>query len=138
MEALAGEAGHKLDFSAVSRERMIQASIAGNENADSSMMRRLFTEISNPERVAALSKAITALEQHGFAWNNCCIATAEPGHKVNVWLAGVAGDQFMARTQTAILIGKTRDLPQRRPDVGEEFTLIPSEWGEGHAGEEVD
>jgi cell filamentation protein len=130
VEALAHEAGHNLDFSVVSRERMIQASIAGNENGDPSMMRRLFTEIGDPERVAALSKAIGALERHGFPWNDNYIATAEPGHKVDVRLAGIAGDEFMARTQTAILIGKTSDLPQRRPDRGEEFTLIPSEWGE--------
>jgi cell filamentation protein len=128
MEALAHEAGHKLDFSVVSRERMIQASIEGNENGDPSMMRRLFTEITDPERVAALTKAIAALEEHGFAWNDRYIATAEPGHKVEVQLAGIAGDQFMARTQHAILIGKTSDLPQRRPDQGQEFTLIPSKW----------
>ena len=128
-EALAHDAGHQLDFSVVSRERMIQASIAGNENDDPSMMRRLFTEISDPERVAALSKAIGALEQNKFPWNERYIATAEPGHKVDVRLAGIAGDQFMSRTQTAILIGKTSDLPERRPDRGEEFTLMPSEWG---------
>lgn len=130
MEALAHKAGHKLDFSVVSRERMIQASIEGNEKGDPSMMRRLFTEITDLERVAALTKAIAALEQHGFAWNDRYIATTEPRHKVNVQLAGIAGDQFMARTQTAILIGKTSDLPQQRPDQGQEFTLIPSDWGE--------
>ena len=130
IEALAREAGHQLDFSVVSRERMIQASIAGNENGDPSMMRRLFTEIGDPDRVAALSKAIGALEQHGFPWNDRYIATAEPGHKVDVWLAGIAGDQFMARTQTAILIGKTSDLPEHRPDRGEKFALTPSEWSE--------
>jgi cell filamentation protein len=64
---LAQEAGHPLDFSCVSRERMIQASIAGNEKNDPAMMQRLFNEISNPLRVAALSKAISSLEQHGFA-----------------------------------------------------------------------
>lgn len=128
MEALAHEAGHKLDFSVVSRERMIQASIAGNENGDPTMMRRLFTEISDPERVAALSKAIGALEQNGFPWNDRYIATAEPGHKVDVRLAGVAGDQFMARTQTAIVIGKASDLPGQRPAQGQEFTLLPTEW----------
>jgi cell filamentation protein len=128
MEALAHEAGHKLDFSVVSRERMIQASIAGNENGDPTMMRRLFTEISEPERVAALSKAIGDLEQHGFPWNDRYIATAEPGHKVDVRLAGVAGDQFMARTQTAVLIGKASDLPEQRPAQGQEFTLLPTEW----------
>jgi cell filamentation protein len=128
MEALANEAGHKLDFSVVSRERMIQASIQGNENDDARMMRRLFAEISHPERVAALTKAIAALEQHGFAWNDSYIATAEPGHKVDVRLAGIAGDQFMARTRTAILIGRARDLPIQRPTQAQEFTVFPREW----------
>jgi fido (protein-threonine AMPylation protein) len=54
---LAREAGHKLDFSCVTRERMIQASIAGNEKNDPAMMQRLFNEISNPLRVAALNKS---------------------------------------------------------------------------------
>jgi len=61
-----------------------------------------------------LTKAIAALEQYGFAWNDRYIATAEPGHPVDVESAGIAGDQFMARTQTAILIGKTSDLPRAR------------------------
>lgn len=130
MEALAQEAGHKLDFSVVSRERMIQASIAGNENGDPSMMRRLFREISDPVRVAALSQAIAALEQHKYAWNDRYIATTEPGYSVNVRLAGVAGDQFMARTQTAILIGKTSDLPEWRPEQGQEFALEPTAWSD--------
>jgi cell filamentation protein len=51
---LAQEAGHKLDFSCVTRERMIQASITGNEKNDPAMMQRLFNEISDPVRVAAL------------------------------------------------------------------------------------
>jgi cell filamentation protein len=79
---LAKQAGHTLDFSVVSRERMIQASIAGNESGDPRMMRRLFVEISDPVRVAALSKAIESLEQHGFAWNDRYIATAEPGPRL--------------------------------------------------------
>jgi cell filamentation protein len=127
---LAKQAGHTLDFSVVSRERMIQASIAGNESGDPSMMRRLFVEIGDPLRVAALRKAIASLDQHGFAWNHRYIATAEPGHKVDVRLAGVAGDQFMAHTQTAILIGKTSDLPKRRSEQGREFALLPTSWGD--------
>lgn len=128
MEELAREAGHTLDFSVVSRERMIQASITAHEHGDPAMMRRLFVEISEPVRVAALTKAIEALEQHGFVWNDRYIATAEPSHKVDVRLAGVAGEQFMARTQTAILIGKTSDLPEQRPEQGQEFTLEPTGW----------
>ena len=123
-------------FSVVSRERMIQASIAGNESGDPSMMRRLFVEISDPVRVAALRKAIASLDQHGFAWNDRYIATAEPGHKVDVRLAGTAGDQFMARTQTSILIGKTSDLPKPRPEQGREFALLPTSWGDDRRSRE--
>jgi cell filamentation protein len=125
---LAREAGHPLDFSCTTRERMIQASIAGNENHNPSMMQRLFSEISNPVRVAALSKAIDSLHLHQFAWNNHYIATTEPNYQVHVQLAGVAGTQFMARTKRAILIGQTRDLPDPRPRQGQEFALAPSCW----------
>jgi cell filamentation protein len=42
MRARATEAGHELDFSVISRERMVQASIAGNDRGDNAMMRRMF------------------------------------------------------------------------------------------------
>jgi cell filamentation protein len=129
MGELAQQAGYPLDFSVVSRERMIQASIAGNEKSDPCMMSRLFNEISNPARVAALKKAIAGLEKHGFSWNDRYIATMEPGHKVDVRLAGVAGEQFMARTETAILIGQTRDLPDPQPERGRNFVLVLTSWG---------
>jgi hypothetical protein len=45
---------------------MIQASIAGNEKSDPSMMSRLLNEISDPARVRALKKAIEGLEKHGW------------------------------------------------------------------------
>ena len=72
---LAKEAGHELDFSVVTRERMIAASIAGNERGDGTMMPRLFNEISDPVRVAALEQAIGSLSRNGFAWNDHYIAT---------------------------------------------------------------
>lgn len=128
IETLAHHAGHALDFTVVSRERMIQASIAGHEYGDPTRMRRLFGEIGAPERVAALSRAIGAMERHGFRWNDCYVATAEPGHRVTARLAGIAGDQFMARTHTSVLIGRTNDLPEPRPEQGREFSFVPGEW----------
>jgi len=89
-------------------------------------MQRLFNEIGDPLRVAAFNKAITSLDQHRFDWNNHYVATTEPGHKVDVRLAGIAGEQFMARTKTAILIGQSRDLPEPRPERGQEFTRLKS------------
>ena len=129
MTELAKEAGHGLDFSTISQERMAQASIAAHERGDNGMMRRMFDEISNPERVAALHRAIHTFDREGFAWNGHYLATTEPGHPVELTMAGVAGDNFMGRTRTEILIGKASDLPQDRPARGEVFTLTPSPWG---------
>jgi cell filamentation protein len=128
LRELAKEAGFELDFSVVTRERMIQASIAANEHGDASMMRRMFNEISDPVRVAALDKAINALNENRFAWNDSYVATADPGHQVEVMMAGIAGEQFMARTTTAILIGQACDLPKPRPKRGETFTFEPTSW----------
>lgn len=59
MRELAKEAGHDLDFSIVSRERMIQASIAAYERGDTSIMRRMFDEITDPARCL-----VTRIDQH--------------------------------------------------------------------------
>ena len=132
MEELAKQAGHSLDFTVISRQRMVQAGIAANEQDDPAMMRRMFDEISNPRRVAAVRAAIDALDHHGFAWNDHYVATMEPGHQLEVTLAGVAGEHFMARTSAEILIGNTADLPDPRPERGVTFTFKATEhsWEE--------
>jgi cell filamentation protein len=138
MEELAKQAGHDLDFAVISRERMIQASIAANERDDNSMMRRMFDEISTPARVAALTPAIEFLDQQGFPWNDRYVATMEPGHPVDVTLAGMAGGHFMARTGSGILIGRTADLPAPPPNRGEAFHIAPSAWSELGGRERLD
>jgi cell filamentation protein len=122
---LAKAAGHPLNFSIITRERMTQASIAAHEQGDPAMMRRLFGDIIDPERAAALHRAIGFLEEQGFPWNDHYIATVEPGYRIELTLAGIAGAHFMARTRSEILIGKTADLPTPPPGRGETFTLEP-------------
>jgi hypothetical protein len=88
------------------------------------------------------------LEKEKFNWNDRYVATVAPGHTVDLVLAGIAGDQFMARTESEILFGRTADLPQPPPQRGEAFTLtIPvrverevelssgrkSQWTEGRS-----
>lgn len=124
MSELARAAGHDLDFSPITRERMLRASIAANEGNDRAMMRRLFADAVISERRQALSKAIAALEGFGFAWNDHYVATAEPGHPVELVLAGIAGEQFMGRTSNAIIVGRRADLPHPQPARGETFMLF--------------
>ena len=126
VEQLANAAGHDLDFTVISKERMIRASVAAHEHRDTSMMRRMFDEISDPIRVSMLRVSIAALEKLNVAWNDRYVATLAPGHSVKLVLAGVAGDRFMARTQSEILFGQTADLPRPPPEPGQTFTITPT------------
>jgi cell filamentation protein len=125
LEQLARAAGHDLDFTVISRERMIQASIAAHERRDTSMMRRMFDEISDPERVALLRESLAALDKSNIEWNDRYVATIAPGHTVELVFAGVSGNQFMARTASKILFGRISDLPVPRPERDQTFTLTP-------------
>ena len=102
IRALAKAAGHTLDFTVISQERMIQASIA------------------------ALRRVIAFFVRQEYRWNDHYVATLDPGYAVELPMAGSAGDQFMARTGAEILIGQTSDLPSFMPARGEVFVY------EGH------
>jgi cell filamentation protein len=128
MRELTKSAGHDLDFSVISRERMIQASVAANEGRRPGMMRRLFKDAVMPARRAALARAIASLDAAGFAWNDRYIAAAEPRHSVELTLVGVAGAEFMGRTSNAIIVGRSADLPSPAPASGETLTLRPRAW----------
>jgi cell filamentation protein len=150
MRKLAKAAGHNLDFTVISGERMTRASIAAHEQDDPSMMRRMFDEISNSERTVLLHEGIEKLQaafdrdsertgKEPAHWNDLYLATVAPGHNVELVLAGVAGSQFMARTEHEILFGKASDLPEPHPERGQTFTLAhPSHGQERQRGAKDD
>ncbi|GAB0120047.1 Fic/DOC family protein [Acidisoma sp. 7E03] len=130
LQELAEEAGHKLDFRAVSRERMIQASIAAHEERDIGPMRRMLDEISNPHRVAALTPAIAFLNSMKYPWNERYLATTEPGHTEAITAIGMNGPHFMARTDSIILVGQRADLPKSDMASGENAKVFATPWPE--------
>jgi cell filamentation protein len=130
MQELAENAGHSFDFRVVSRERMVQASIAAHEDRDIGPMRRMLDEISNPHRVAALTPAIAFLNSVKYPWNDRYLGTLEPGHAEALTIAGVSGAHFMARTDSTILIGQRSDLPSPDLGSGERVRVFPSQWPE--------
>lgn len=130
LQDLAEHAGHNLDFRVVSRERMIQASIAAHEKRDIGPMRRMFDEISNPHRVAALTPAIAFLNSMKYPWNERYLATTEPGHVEAITLVGMSGPHFMARTDSTILVGQRVDLPKPDMASGESAKVFPTPWPE--------
>jgi cell filamentation protein len=126
---VAVKAGCKLDFSVVSARRLADARLAAREQADNTLLRALFVEISHPQRVAALRGAIESMNQHGFKWDEHDLGSVEPGRAIEVTMAGIGGSHFMARTKSDILIGKTADLPTPHPARGEIVTFQPTPWG---------
>jgi cell filamentation protein len=125
VSALADQAGHRLDFTVVSKVRMNQVIIATNNHNDPTMMRRLFNEISDPLRVAALRQAIALLERRRFPWNDRDLATLEPGQPIELTMVTTLGDYFAGRTRSRILIGNTSDLPFPHPRSHETFMVVP-------------
>jgi cell filamentation protein len=132
MRELAKQAGHDLDFSVISGERMILASIGASDDGDLDEMRRLFKDAVIPERRAALAQAIADLNAAGVAWNDLYIAAAEPGYSVELKLSDIAGAQFRGDDMSsAIIVGRSADLPEPPPSRGEVFILRPRAWSPG-------
>jgi cell filamentation protein len=132
MRELAKQAGHDLDFSVISGQRMILASIGANDDGDLDEMRRLFKDAVIPERRAALAQAIADLNAAGVAWNDLYIAAAEPGYSVELKLSAIAGGQFRGDdVSSAIIVGRSADLPEPPPSRGEVFILRPRAWSPG-------
>jgi cell filamentation protein len=110
IEVLARQAGHPLYFDVTSKERMAQASIRGAAG-DCSVMIRLFEEITDPDRIAPLRRAIEFLDQNRFRWNDVYLATTTPGQEYTGKLVGRDRDAFMMRTNSAeVIIGRQVDI----------------------------
>jgi cell filamentation protein len=123
VETLAREAGHTIHFDVVSKERMIRASVLSTAG-DSAMMIRLFQEITDPECIRPLRRAIEFLAANRFPWNTTYLATATPGQEYAGKLVGRDGAAFMMRTDSdQIIIGQQADIPA---DIrsGEHFSFI--------------
>lgn len=131
LKALATHAGHELAFDVITRERMIAVSVEGL-NGDREPARRLFTEISDPDRVAALRKALDFLKSsRAVSWNDLYIATTVAGQEYSGVLVGETSTDFMIRVhgdpQDWIAIGSVDDLPADR-EKGSELTITVSKF----------
>lgn len=130
--ALAAQAGHPIDFSVISAERMNVVSVAAHERGDLGPMRRMFVEIADPVRVAALDVAQQAIERggrpdgpHVAPWDHFYMATSEPGQTYRGRFIGAAGENFMMQARDeSITIGNTVDLPDPHPRSGQTFTFV--------------
>jgi len=126
-EQLASRAGHPIDFNGITHRRMIDASVAAHEHGDISVLYRMLDEIANPSRSNILREGLMKLTNAAqkFGWknpNDAYVTTFTPGEIKTVTLAGIAGNQFMARSDNQIFFGRTINLPRPLPTIGQQFT----------------
>lgn len=109
MLQLAEQAGHPLNFDVVSAQRMSIVSLEARMG-DVSGMQRLFQEISDPQRVAALDKAQGFLDQERVNWQEMYIATATPGREYSGQVALSSPEVVVMRSEGDVIVAQTRDL----------------------------
>ncbi|WP_336277045.1 BID domain-containing T4SS effector [Bartonella sp. CB178] len=102
---LAEEAGHKLDFSLVSQERLDLASEEAIKNNNVTNISNLFADISNPEKAITLKEATDYLRELGIKSDP---EFADPGKSYAGTYVGATGNSAVVR-------------------VGGTFTIIPKD-----------
>jgi cell filamentation protein len=121
LEGLALHAGHTLDFSLASKERMIAASIA-YEDGNPAPMEHLLVDLADPAKRRELSDAIEFFESQMYDWQRRELACVQPGHTYYGQLVGRSGDDLLFHDgRQGIWIGSRKDVG-RNVRNGEWFT----------------
>ncbi|KDM65256.1 Fic family protein [Acidiphilium sp. JA12-A1] len=95
--------GHDVDFSVISKPRMIAASIAAVNDPDHPAMRELVEDAVDPARARALREAFSSLRQHGENPYEHDVRTARPGEMVSGTVLGKGDDTASLVTQHGIV-----------------------------------
>jgi fido (protein-threonine AMPylation protein) len=127
VEHLATQAGHSLDFSLVSEERMIVASIA-YEAKNPAPMKHLLTDIADPVKRQQLSDVIEFFDRQGYKWQHRELACVQPGETYTGQMVGRKGNDLLFHDgRHGIWIGNYKDLG-RELRSGDSFTYtVPAE-----------
>ncbi|PIT68831.1 BID domain-containing T4SS effector [Bartonella tribocorum] len=125
-EKLAQAAGHQLDFSLVTKERMTLASVAGAVNGDLEPMQHLFEDISNPEKVDLLREFMDKMENMGRNVNDRPVMVAKEGETYTGIYRDAGPNSFAVNMNGAFIIGNKYHLtPEQLKTLkpGDKFTF---------------
>jgi cell filamentation protein len=124
MEQLAKEAGHEVDFSVVTRFRNIETSIDATLG-DKEPMRRLFREITDPERVKDLKAALQEVQRLGHNPNEFYVSTTVPNRVYSGRMINAVDAErvlFQDTNSKDLVITRSSNF-SKIPNAGDEFTL---------------
>lgn len=115
--------GHDVDFSVISKPRMVAASIDGTNDPASASMRHLIADATDPGRTAAIKTAFDHLRQQGEEPLEHDVRTARPGEQVTGSIVGLAKSSASLVTDTGIVVVPTKDLPRQNIAVGDDVSM---------------
>ncbi|WP_407965550.1 BID domain-containing T4SS effector [Bartonella sp. C271] len=104
-EKLAQAANYNLDFSIVTSERMSEVSIAAAQDNNLEPMKKLFDDISDPQKTAILKEFISNtqnIDQENI--NNCIIVAADEGVTYTGTYKGESPDSIVIKTNNIYTI----------------------------------
>jgi fido (protein-threonine AMPylation protein) len=130
LNSIAKAVGFNLEWDVITRDRMVEVSIAAVEG-DSQAVARMFADIVDPERVAALYKITRFLQANDPNWNDRYIATTVEGQAYVGVFGGVSGDDFMMKVRDSrswFASGKIDDLEDLSPEPGDELSFTAKHW----------
>ncbi|PIT68881.1 BID domain-containing T4SS effector [Bartonella tribocorum] len=127
VEKLGQAAGHKLDFSIVSKKRKNFVRTAAMERGDSEPMKHLLEDISNPDKFLILQEFTNAMRDLGMGENNYSLVVfAKDGETYHGTYRGCGNKGFMMDVQGTLILGNKKDLTPAQIQtltVGENFSF---------------
>lgn len=117
-------AGHYVDFSVITKPRMIAASIASTNDPDHPAIRHLVEDAVDPARVRALKAVFEHLKAQGENPYEHDVRTARPNETLSGALLAKSSDTASLITDAGIVAVPASDLPKGRLTEGENFSVI--------------
>ncbi|EJF85264.1 BID domain-containing T4SS effector [Bartonella rattimassiliensis] len=127
VEQLAKAAGHKLDFSLVTKKRKDFVRTAAMEHNDPEPMKHLLEDISNPEKFLILQEFTHSMRELGLDEKNYRLAVvAKEGETYHGTYRGSGPNGFMIDVQGTFILGNKKDLTPEQIQaltIGESFSF---------------
>ncbi|WP_244427630.1 Fic family protein [Bartonella queenslandensis] len=127
VEKLGQAAGHKLDFSLVSKKRKDFVRAAAMERGDPKPMKHLLEDISHPEKSLILQEFTNSMKKLGMGEKNYYLAVvAKEGETYHGTYRGCGANGFMMDAQGTLILGNKKDLTPEQIQtltIGEAFSF---------------
>lgn len=111
MEKLGQAAGHPVDFSFITKERLTQASIEAMQNGNPQPMRDLFEDSTHPQKALVLKEFISQMRSAGLdEINNRVVVAAKEGVTYDGIFRGMSAEGFVLEMEGVFIVAHKDDL----------------------------